>query len=227
MSRCVGMADEVDSKSIVRKNVWVRVPPSAPKRRLHTQSSFYLKYQPNMTYCAKGGDDVQFKAKLNIKFYVVFVLLLGIVILGLYGLYFLNTNTILVENGLPMDNQTKLLLSALIGVAVLSWTVSLFTLVRQILLAQAFSIDKDGIHSTATAKILFALILVIPVRTIPYSAIKKVSKENGVLTLLLDKSQLDINPILRFFVSKRYCFFSGFTSVKQENIASELEKYMK
>ena len=31
MSRCVGMVDEADSKSVASDGVWVRVPPPAPK----------------------------------------------------------------------------------------------------------------------------------------------------------------------------------------------------
>lgn len=31
LSRCVGMADETDSKSVGRKAVWVQVPLPAPK----------------------------------------------------------------------------------------------------------------------------------------------------------------------------------------------------
>ena len=31
ISRCVGMADEADSKSVVGNNVWVQVPPPAVK----------------------------------------------------------------------------------------------------------------------------------------------------------------------------------------------------
>ncbi len=30
LRRCVGMVDEADSKSVVREDVWVRVPPPAP-----------------------------------------------------------------------------------------------------------------------------------------------------------------------------------------------------
>lgn len=167
------------------------------------------------------------KAKLNLKFYMVSILLLGIVILGWYGLYFLNTNTILMEDHLPMDNQIKLFLSIIIGVVVLSWTISLFTVLRQILLGQAFSMDADGIHSTATAIIIFAFIFIIPIRTIPYAAIEKISEENGMLTLFIDKEKVDMIPILRVFSRKKYHLFLGFTAEKQENIKSELYKHIK
>ena len=123
-----------------------------------------------------------------------------------------------MEDNLPMDNRIKLLFSIAIGVVVLSWTISLFTLVRQIWMGQAFSMDEEGIHSTATGTIIFALIFIIPVRTIPYSAIENISEESGVLTLHIDKAKIDMIPILRIFAEKRYHLFSGFTAEKQENI---------
>jgi len=173
---------------------------------------------------------LKFKAKLNLKLYKLYIaaiLLFGIVILGWYGVYFLNKNTIFMEDNLPMDNRIKLLFSIAIGVVVLSWTISLFTLVRQIWMGQAFSMDEEGIHSTATGTIIFALIFIIPVRTIPYSAIENISEESGVLTLHIDKAKIDMIPILRIFAEKRYHLFSGFTAEKQENIKSELYKFIK
>ena len=47
---------------------------------------------------------MKFKAKLNLKFYIVSILLLGIVALGWYGVYFLNANEILMEDNTPMDS---------------------------------------------------------------------------------------------------------------------------
>ena len=98
---------------------------------------------------------------------------------------------------------------------------------RQIWMGQAFSMDEEGIHSTATGTIIFALIFIIPVRTIPYSAIENISEESGVLTLHIDKAKIDMIPILRIFAEKRYHLFSGFTAEKQENIKSELYKFIK
>ena len=84
---------------------------------------------------------MKFKAKLNLKFYIVSILLLGIVALGWYGVYFLNANEILMEDNTPMDSQTKMLFIIAIGAVVLSWTFSFFTLIRQVLLGYAFVID--------------------------------------------------------------------------------------
>ena len=147
---------------------------------------------------------MNFKAKLSLKFYIVSFFLLGIVAFGWYGIYFLNTNEILMEDNTPMDIQIKIILTIAIGAAVLSWTFSLFTLIRQAIFGYAFMIDENGIHTTATAINLLAFIFVIPIKTIPFSAIKKVSEDNGVLTLYIDKTKIDIIPILRTFARKKY-----------------------
>lgn len=168
---------------------------------------------------------MEFKAKLNIKFYIVSILLLGIVVLGWYGLYFLIANEILMEDNMPMDNQTKLLLIVITAAAVLSWTFSFFVLIKQALFGYGFMIDKRGIHTTATAVNVLAFIIVVPIRTIPFYAIKKVSEEDGVLTLQIDKEKIDVNPFFRSFVSKKYRLFSGFTVEKQDVIKAELKKH--
>lgn len=169
---------------------------------------------------------MEFKAKLNSKFYVVSLLLLGAVALAGYGVLRLNMNEILLKDGEPMGREIKMLISAVIGAVALSWTVSFFAMVRQMLLGCAFRMNDDGIAMTLTAVRAGAFILVMPVRNIPYSAIKKVSDENGTFVLHIDKSKLDMLPVFRTFASGRYTLFAGFTVNERDEIKAELEKRM-
>lgn len=168
---------------------------------------------------------MKLKATLHFRFYIVSVLLLGIVALGWYGIYFLNANEIFMEDDLPMDHQTKLLFTLLMGAAVLSWTISLLAVIKQMLTGAAFVMDEEGIHATVTAIGVLAFIFVVPVRRIPYSAIERVTQEDRVLTVHIDKSKVDMLPIFRFAVSKRYHFLSGFTENKQDEIKMLLQKH--
>ena len=60
------------------------------------------------------------------------------------------------------------------------------------LFGYAFVIDENGIHNTATAINVLAFIFVVPIRTIPFSAIEGFSEDNGVFTLEIDKTKIDL-----------------------------------
>lgn len=168
---------------------------------------------------------MNFKAKLNAKFYIVSALLFGIVMLGVYGLYFLNANEIMMEDA-PMDAETKTLFSVVIGAVVLSWVLSLLALIRQILLGFAFCLDDTGIHGTLSAVNVLAFIFIVPIKSIPYGAVERASVENGILTLHIDKTKVDALSIFRPFIRREYHLFAGFTLANQEDIKKELGKYI-
>ena len=167
-----------------------------------------------------------FKARLNLKFYIVFILLLCLVLFVWYGIYFLNTSEIQMEDNRPMDAGTKALFTVLMSLVAVSWTMSLFTVVRQIIKRVAFCLDETGIHSTATAVMVLAFIFVVPIKKIPYDAMEEVSEENGILSVKLNKSKIVVLPMLRFLVGKQYHFFSGFTKENQNEIKQMLRKFV-
>lgn len=168
-----------------------------------------------------------FIARLNKKFYIFAFILLCFVLLGWYGIYFLNTNEVLLHDNLPMDVQTKTIATVLLSIVLFTWTVSLFTMIKQIISSKAFYIDEGGIHCTATGIIIFAFIIIVPVRNIPFDATKSIFVESDVLTVKVDKSKIDINPLFRLFVRGEYRFFNGFILEEQDDIKLELEKYIK
>lgn len=165
------------------------------------------------------------KARLNTKFYLVALLLLILSAFAVYGIYFLNANEIRMEDGTPMGTGVKLLFSMMMGVIVLSWIVSFFTVLRQILCRHAFYMDEDGIHKSATAIIVLAFILVVPVTKIPYAAIEEIYEENGILTARLDKSKVEAPRLFHRFVRRDYHFFSGFTKETKDEILETVKLY--
>ena len=169
---------------------------------------------------------MMFKARLNLKFYIVSVLLLCLVLFVWYGIYFLNTNEILMEDNTPMDSGTKGLFTALMSIVAVSWTMSFLALVRQIVSGIAFCMDDDGIHTTATAVMVLAFIFVVPIKTIPYDAIVQIYEDNGILSIKLDKSKISTLPILKLFVGKEYRFFSGFTKENSSEIKQMLTQFI-
>lgn len=170
---------------------------------------------------------MKFYAKLNSQFYVAALFLLLLVLIGWYGIYFLNANQILMEDNTPMDAGTKLIFSVILGIVVVSWTLSLFTMIRQMVRGYAFSMDSGGIYKTVTFWQVLAFVFVIPVKEIPRDAIESFSdnKDTGAVELAINKSKLDMSPILRPFASKKYRFFAGFTKESPREIKAQFHKY--
>ena len=133
---------------------------------------------------------------------------------------------ILIENK-PPSNEEKWFFIIVLCIVLTSWTMSAFSLLRHIISGYAFCMDENGIHSTSTAIIIFSLVFVIPVRTIPYSAIERIEKEKEALTLILKKSEIDVFPPFRLFMAKRYRLFYGFTVEKHERVKAELNRFIK
>lgn len=167
------------------------------------------------------------KARISLKFYIVSFVLLALVVFVWYGIYFLNANEILMEDGAPMDSTTKMIFTVLMSLIAFSWSVSSLILIRQMLLKYAFVMDEDGIHNTVTVIVILAFIVIVPVKLIPYDAVLYTKEEDGILTSKLDKAKCVTSPIFKPFVRNEYHFFSGFTSEKQENIKNTLDKYVK
>ena len=167
-----------------------------------------------------------FKAKLNLKFYIVSVLLLCLVLFVWCGIYFWNADEILMEDNTPMASGTKGIFTAFMSVVAVSWTMSFFALLRQIVSGIAFCMDNDGIHTTSTAVIVLAFIFVVPIKTIPYDAIVQIHEDNGILSIKLDKSKISALPILKLFVRKEYHFFSGFTKENSSEIKQMLTQFI-
>lgn len=167
------------------------------------------------------------KARLNSKFYIATCLLLCCVLFSCYGIYFLNANEILVGDDTPMSTEMKLLFTVLLSAVAISWIISLLTLIRQMITGSAFYMDEGGIHKTSTAIMIFAFIFIIPIKRIPYHAIKSISDENGILSIKFDKSQIEVFPLLRFFARSEYHFFAGCTKEKTSDIKSLLDQFVK
>ena len=166
-----------------------------------------------------------FKPRLSLKFYFAFCLLAVIVAIGWYGAYFISANEILTENNTPMDGGTKVFFISIICLAALSWSLSLLTMLRQMILGYAFYIDEKGIHSTATASLFLAFIFIMPVRLIPYEAIVSLNMRDGILTARINKDKIFASPSFKPFIRSEYHFFSGFTKNTASEVRAAVEEF--
>lgn len=166
------------------------------------------------------------KVRPNIKFYLLTAILLVFIVTLAYGIVFLNTNEILMDDGMPMADWLRITLTVGMSAVLLSWFVSFFVLIRQILIGQAFVMNDEGISTTLTASVVLAFIFVVPIETIPYSAIDHVFEENGILTVRLNKDQLGVSALKRFFIRSEYHFFYGLTKEKGYGLQKKIKAYL-
>lgn len=145
-------------------------------------------------------------AKLRPLYYIAMLFLAAAVaLLGSFLPYWL-TNDILLEDNTPMPAEQKTLITLVFVIVLLSWTVSLIVMIMQIVRGSLFTADASGITHTLQAMVLFALIIVIPIRKIPREAIESLEEKDGHLQARLDKSKVDVCPLWRPFVQKTYHF---------------------
>lgn len=183
---------------------------------------------------------MQYKAKLNFKFYLVTLLLSAAVALIVWFVYGLLTERIALGGGEYFQAREQAIIAMLVCLIGSSWVFSLITLLRQILRGYAFIADENGIHNTLTLKIVFSVILVVPVKNIPYSAVryrtelysedeinqiadKFRKKRVTITTLALDKSKIDVAKPLRPFAGGMYTLCSGFTAEKSAAVLEKLK----
>lgn len=164
-----------------------------------------------------------FTAKLNAKYHIFTTALGGLCVFGWYGVIFFCTNTILMGDE-PITGNEKLVMTVIMTVFILSWTVSFVTMLVQIFKRKAFTIDKSGVHDTLSLTVFLAFIFVVPIKEIPTAAIKNIQKTDGITNLVLDKSKVRINPIFRPFMKKSYNLMYGFTNVKYDSFKDYLTK---
>ena len=164
--------------------------------------------------------------KLNTRFLICLVLLLGVVALAVKVIYMMLTGQVLDENGEALGKGFEILISALIAIVISTYIYSAAVMLRQYIRfsGSAFELTHDGIENTMTCINLFAVILVFPVRCIPWEAVKCVRREADHYVAEIDTSQLKVNFLSKLILKiSGYHFCNKFT---KENVTeAELSRF--
>ncbi|HIW15570.1 MAG TPA: hypothetical protein H9691_09050 [Firmicutes bacterium] len=144
--------------------------------------------------------------KLRPGFYIATVFLAAAVALLLWFLPSWLSEDILLDDNTPLPAAQKTVITVIFILVLLSWTVSLIVMIMQIVRGSLFTADASGITHTLQAMVLFALIIVIPIRKIPREAIENLEEKDGHLQARLNKRKVDVCPLWRPFVQKTYHF---------------------
>lgn len=163
--------------------------------------------------------------KLNAKFLFCFAaLILALVLAGRVSYSWL-TDQITVEG----EKGSALLLDIVMPLALLitlSWLWSAVVMLRQYAVhgGQAFTLTEEGIEDTLTFVIIFALIFVLPVKRIPWSAVTYADGEEGYL-------RAKRGPIQAGFLAKTVVAFRGYqfchSFIKPKLTREDFDTYVK
>lgn len=159
--------------------------------------------------------------KLNTRFLICLVLLLGVVALAVKVVYMMLTGQVHDENGEVLGEGIEKLLPVLIAIVISTYIYSAAVMLRQYIRfsGSAFELTRDGIENTMTCINLFAVIFVFPVRCIPWEAVKCVRREADYYVAEIDTSQLKVNLLSKLMLKiSGYHFCNKFT---KENITEE------
>lgn len=94
-------------------------------------------------------------------------------ILLIYGIYFISTNTIYMEDNTVMPFYFKIIFISVFSIILLGTLFITFPFIKRIITKTgAMTIDKDGIHNTFICFGLFAFTTIIKINFIPWTALK-------------------------------------------------------
>ena len=89
-----------------------------------------------------------------------------------------------------------------IGLICLVCISSVFVLLRQIVKFNniAFTVDCEGIHDTFVSIILFSFIIILPIKLIPWNAVKEVKKDDDKLKLEINRKEVVASPVAKIIL---------------------------
>lgn len=167
-----------------------------------------------------------YEPKLKPVFYILCILLCALVVFGWYAIYFLNTNVIMMED-VPMSSDMRTIMTVLLSVIVGTWTFSLVTAVTQAVRGYAYSLDETGICNTLMGIMIFSLIIVIPIKCIPYTAIAEFTTKDGEPVAKVRRKEVVVPFILRPFVRGEYFFLYRLSRTDFDELKGHISRHRK
>ena len=163
------------------------------------------------------------KYKLNWRFWFIVILFGGIQPLGYRAVYMLYTNQIFDENNQPLSKGFSLFLCIAISLVLFTYLLTVINLLRIFVKnkGSAFLLTEKGIENSFVIINLFAILLAIPIKCIPWNSIKTLIKTDDCILIRLKLKHCKtsfLGKIILFILG--YSFCKGFVKpyVTYENI---------
>ena len=152
--------------------------------------------------------------KFNWKIWF-FIVLFGVVLLLMTRvIYMIITDQVVDENGQPLPRILEWILCGMFALVGSTYAVTFITLVKQVVAHQnvAFTVDRTGIHNTLVFVYLFAFVIVVPVKLIPWSAVHYVDRKDDGIYIRVKRKQVTASGIGRLIIGiLGYHFCYSFT----------------
>lgn len=164
-----------------------------------------------------------FTKKWNAKIYLATAFLGGVLALIGYSVYLTVTGQVSDENGDRLAPVWKIIFCVVIAIVGSSYLITFLMLIKQLLRhrSTAFTLDSNGIHNTLCIIMLFAFALVVPVKCIPWNAVKRLDTEDEVVSVHLNTAQVQTSWLGKLILAVRgYSFCYTFTTepVSEEEV---------
>ena len=163
--------------------------------------------------------------RLNCRFWTALIGLLLILVLAAKGVSVLWTDTILDETDTPLGMGVQRTLAVMIMVICSSWLYSALVMLKQCIVhrGRGFILTEEGVEHTLTFVLFLAFVFVLPVRRIPWSAVKAWDAETGYI-------RVRRKPIRAGFLAKTLIAVKGYSFcnsfVKPELSSEEFEQFI-
>ena len=160
--------------------------------------------------------------KLNWKFWLFIVFFSVLMALGFMAALSMFRGGVVDENG----EDIGLLMPVLIMIVLSTWLISLVNLISLYIKNKGCGmfITGKGIENTFVCRIVFSFIIALPVRLIPWEAIKECEKENGFLHIRVNKNEIEAGFLAKLIISiVGFSFCKGF--IKTDITEKDIEKY--
>ncbi len=139
--------------------------------------------------------------KMGAKTYFFLVLFAVVSSVALYFAYMSATGEISFEFKFG-DASANLLICVLFLLVAISHLTSFVILLYQIIKNKniAILIDENGMHNTFIFMMLGAAMLVLPVKQIPWEAVKEIKEEKGVCAVRVEPDMITANKIVKKYL---------------------------
>lgn len=164
--------------------------------------------------------------KVGWRFWFFLIFLAAVLPLGVRVICMLLSGEIVMEDNSPISPLVAWGISAILCFPLLTYFISVLTMLRQVIVykRRALTITYEGLENTLTFVNLFAFILVVPIKFIPWEAINYYDDKEKFPCVRVSVKQIKASPIAKAILFVRgYMFCANFC--KPIVTHSEIDQY--